>query len=183
MYVLRRHLAACATALLFLAPFQALAAGWVETRVTAHAATVDVERNGTATVSQELGLRLRGGPLSEVTLAGADGDAEPLPDATVICTDDQKFGTVPLSVERQPDNSLKLTVEREKGLRTGSYVFRFNYRTNLAKRELIRRTGAHVELRWVSPRFEDGLDSARVTFRIPEASVAPMLPDLSVASG
>ena len=52
MYVLRRHLAALASAALLLAaiPAQA-AAGWVETRVTAHAATVDVERNGTATVT------------------------------------------------------------------------------------------------------------------------------------
>jgi hypothetical protein len=177
MYVLRRHLAALAAAALLLATIPARAVpGWVETRVTAHAATVDVERNGTATVTQELGVRLRGGPLAELPVAGVDSDAEPLPDATVICTDDQKFGTVPLSVAREPDGSLKLTVERERGLRTGSYVFRFSYRTQLAKRDLIRRVGSHVELRWVGPRFDDGLDSARVTFRIPEANVAPMLP-------
>jgi len=177
MYVLRRHLAALAAAALLLAAIPAQAVpGWVETRVTAHAATVDVERNGTATVTQELGVRLRGGPLAELPVAGVDSDAEPLPDATVICTDDQKFGTVPLSVAREPDGSLKLTVERERGLRTGSYVFRFSYRTQLAKRDLIRRVGSHVELRWVGPRFDDGLDSARVTFRIPEANVAPMLP-------
>jgi hypothetical protein len=184
MYVLRRHLAALAALVLFLAaiPSQA-AAGWVETRVTGHSATVDVERNGTATVTQELGIRLRGGPLAELPLAGVDSDAEPLPDATVICTDDQKFGTVPLSVTREPDGSLKLTVERERGLRTGSYVFRFSYRTQLAKRELIRRVGNHVELRWVGPRFEDGLDSAKVTFRIPEANVAPVLPSPGSSSG
>jgi hypothetical protein len=177
MYVLRRHLAALAAAALLLAAIPAQAVpGWVETRVTAHAATVDVERNGTATVTQELGVRLRGGPLAELPVAGVDSDAEPLPDATVICTDDKKFGTVPLSVAREPDGSLKLTVERERGLRTGSYVFRFSYRTQLAKRDLIRRVGSHVELRWVGPRFDDGLDSARVTFRIPEANVAPMLP-------
>jgi hypothetical protein len=174
MYVLRRHLAALFAAALLFAAFPARA--WVETRVTAHSAVVDVERNGSATVSQELGVRLRGGPLSELSVAGVDGDAEPLPDATLICTDDPKFGTVPLSVSREPDGSLKLTVERERGLKTGSYVFRFSYRTQLAKRELIRRNGSHVELRWVGPRFEDGLDSARVTFRIPEASVAPVLP-------
>jgi hypothetical protein len=175
MYVSRRHLAALLSLATFLAAFSARAA-WVETRPTAYSATVDVERNGAATVSQELGIRLRGGPLSELSLAGVDSDAEPLPDATVICTDDQKFGTVPLSVTREPDGSLKLTVERERGLRTGSYVFRFSYRTQLQKRDLIRRTGSHVELRWVGPRFEDGLDSARVTFRIPEASAAPVLP-------
>ncbi|HYP91202.1 MAG TPA: hypothetical protein VEQ59_23715, partial [Polyangiaceae bacterium] len=99
------------------------------------------------------------------------------------CTDDQKFGTVPLSVTREADGSLKLTVERERGLRTGSYVFRFSYRTQLLKRELIRRVGSHVELRWVGPRFEDGLDSARVTFRIPEASAAPMLPSPGSSGG
>lgn len=175
MYVRRRHLAALLSLAVLLASFTAQAA-WVETRPTAHSATVDVERNGAATVSHELGIRLRGGPLSELSLAGIDSDAEPLPDATVICTDDQKFGTVPLSVTREADGSLKLIVERERGLRTGSYVFRFSYRTQLLKRELIRRVGSHVELRWVGPRFEDGLDSARVTFRIPEANAAPMLP-------
>jgi hypothetical protein len=182
MYVLRRHLAFLAGLALVFTAFPARAV-WVETRPTAHAATIDLERNGTATVSEELGIRLRGGPLTELTLAGADGDAEPLPDATVICTDDQKFGTVPLSVSREPDGSLKLTVERERGLRTGSYVFRFSYRSDLGKRELIRRVGSHVELRWVGPRFEDGLDSARVTFRIPEASAAPMLPGPGASGG
>lgn len=182
MYVLKRHLAAVLAAVAFSATAPARA-GWVETRPTAHSATVDVERNGSATVTEELGIRLRGGPLSELTLAGVDGDAEPLPDATVICTDDQKFGTVPLSVSREPDGSLKLTVERDKGLRTGSYVFRFSYRTQLLKRDLIRRVGSHVELRWVGPRLDDGLDSARVTFRIPEASAAPMLPSPGASGG
>lgn len=181
MYVLSRHLAPLWSLALLFAAFPAKA--WVETRVTAHSAVVDVERNGTATVVQELGVRLRGGPLSELPVVGVDSDAEPLPDATVICTDDAKFGTVPLTVERQPDGSLKLTVQRERGLRTGSYVFRFSYRTELLKRELIRRSGSHVELRWVGPRFDDGLDSARVTFRIPEASVAPALPGPGSSSG
>jgi hypothetical protein len=150
MYVLRRHFAALAGLALLFAAFPArAAAGWLETRVSGHSAIVDVERNGTATVTQELGVRVRGGPLAELPLAGVDGDAEPLPDATVICTDDAKFGTVPLSVTREPDGSLKLTVERERGLRTGSYVFRFSYRTQLLQRGLIRRVGAHIELRWV----------------------------------
>ncbi len=181
MYVLRRHLLQLLGFALFLAAFPAKA--WVETRVTGHSAVVDVERNGTATVSQELGIRLRGGPFSELVIAGVDSDAEPLPDATVICTDDAKFGTVPLTVERQPDGSLKLTVTRERGLRTGSYVFRFSYHTELLKRELVRRVGTHVELRWVGPRFEDGLDSARVLFRIPEAGVAPALPNPGSSGG
>src|SRR5687768_9498247 len=107
MYVFRRHLVALLSLALLLAPFSASAA-WVETRVTAHSAVVDVERNGTATVAHELGIRLRGGPLSELAVAGVDGDAEPLPDATLICTDDPAFGVVPLLVERQPDSSLKL---------------------------------------------------------------------------
>ena len=171
MYVLRRHLAAFAAlagaAVLFAALPTRAAPGWVETRVTGHAATVDVERNGTATVTQELGIRLRGGPLAELPLAGVDSDAEPLPDATVICTDDQKFGTVPLTATREPDGTLKLTVERDRGLRTlarTSFASKLSH-AQLAKRELIRRVGSHVELRWVeAPRFDDGLDSARVTF-------------------
>lgn len=181
MYVFRRHLAALLAAALLFAAFPARA--WVETRVSAHSAVVDVERNGSATVTHELGIRLRGGPLSELSLAGIDSDAEPLPDATVICTDDPKFGTVPLTVERQADGALKLTVERERGLRTGWYVFRFSYRTQLLKRELIRRVGSHVELRWIGPRFDDGIDSARVTFRTPEANAAPLLPGPGATTG
>lgn len=183
MYVSRRHLGLLLGLATLSGAIPARAAGWLESRVTAHSATVDVERNGTATVSEELGVRVRGGPMAELGLAGVDSDAEPLPDATVICTDDSKFGTVPLSVTREADGSLKLTVERERGLRTGSYVFRFSYRTGLLQRELIRRSGSHVELRWVGPRFEDGLDSARVTFRIPEAGVAPMLPTPGASTG
>ena len=160
MYVLRRHLAYLIGAALVFAAFPARA-GWVETRVTAHSVVIDVERNGTATISHEVGVRLRGGPLSELQVAGVDGDAEPLPDASLICTDDAKFGVVPLTVERQPDGSLKLTAMRERGLRTGSYVFRFSYRTELLKRELIRRIGSHVELRWVGPRRPAGNLSRR----------------------
>ncbi len=181
MYVLRRHLAACLACALLFAAFPARA--WVETRVSGHSAVVDAERNGAATVTHELGIRLRGGPLSELPISGVDSDAEPLPDATLICTDDPKFGTVPLTVERQPDGSLKLRVERERGLRTGSYVFRFAYRTRLLDRGLIRRLGSHVELRWIGPRFDDGIDSARVTFRTPEASAAPRLPAPGASPG
>ncbi len=181
MYATRRHLAALLSAALLLAAFPAHA--WVETRITAHAAVVDVEPNGSATVTHEVGLRLRGGPLKELQIQGVDGDAEPISDATVICTDDPKFGTVPLTVERREDGSLQLAIEREKGLRTGSYVFRFGYRSQFLKRELIRRVGSRVELHWVGPRFEDGLDSARVTFRIPEANVPPSLPDADAAGG
>jgi hypothetical protein len=73
MYVLRRHLAAVLALAALLVAARPARAGWVETRPTAHAAIVDVERNGTAIVTEELGIRLRGGPLSELTVAGVDG--------------------------------------------------------------------------------------------------------------
>jgi hypothetical protein len=182
MYAPHPGVAALLSALLLF--FTALPArAWVETRVTAHSAVLDAERNGTATLSHELGVRVRGGPLQEFSISGLDGDLEPIPGASLIAPDDAGFGTVPLELERLHDGTLRLSIEREKGLRTGNYVFRFAYRTNLRERHQLRRVGSTLELSWVGPRFGDGLDSARVIFRIPSAEDAPALPDPKQGGG
>ncbi|MCA9593454.1 MAG: hypothetical protein KC776_09095 [Myxococcales bacterium] len=151
---------------------------WVETSIRSHVVTLDVEPSGAATVSHELILRVRGGPLPGIEIEGVDADALPQPNATVseVDGDGSSKPPTPLLLERREDGTLRIDVDAKKGLRRGTYLFRFAYRTNLADRDLIHRNGAYVDVRWVGPRLEDGVDSARVIFRLPPAEIAPRLP-------
>ncbi len=148
---------------------------WVETQIRAYGATVDVDHDGGAVVTSELVMSVRGGPLKRIEVPGVDSDAEPLPDATVTPTV-QGAASLPLLVERRDDGVLLLEVDHEKGIRSGRYAFAYRYRTALRDRGLIQRRGPDAELRWQSPRFEQGIDAMRVVFRVPPMGTAPSLP-------
>jgi hypothetical protein len=104
-----------------------------------------------------------------------DTDAEPLPDSTVTRAQSGGSGGSPwpLLVGKQDDGTLTLRVDDAKGLPHGVYLFKFRYRTNLAKRNMIMPHGAVLGVRWVGPRLPDGLDAAQVIFRLPPAPTAP----------
>ena len=157
-----------------IASWAAPAAAWIELNPKGLLSTVDVEKDGHATVSHELTLELRGGPLKELAFGTADPDAELLPDATV--TRVPAGLPLPLIVERHADGSLGLEVDLPKGLRGGTYLFKVRYRTNLAGRGLLRARGSAVEIGWVGPRLDAGLDGARALFRLPPSDEAPRLP-------
>lgn len=150
------------------------AAAWIELDPKGLLSTVDVAKDGHATVSHELTLELHGGPLKHLELGTADVDAEVLPDASV--TRVSNGVSTPLLVERHADGSLGLEVDLPKGLRGGTYLFKVRYRTDLAGRGLVRRRGGAVELGWVGPKLEAGLDGARAIFRLPPSDTAPRLP-------
>lgn len=135
--------------------------------------TVELDRDGSATVSHELLLEVRGGPLKKLELATADSNAELLPDATV--TKASTGLVLPLVVERGADGLLTLEVDHERGLRSGTYTFVVRYRTALSSKMLIRREHS-VELAWTGPRLDSGVDGMRTLFRVPSAEVAPRLP-------
>lgn len=184
MCVLGRHITTlCAVAGFALISGRAQA--WVETEVRSHLATVDVDRAGRAVVSEDLTLAVRGGPLPGFELGGVDLDAETLPNATVSSVPGSKaqLAETPLLLDKRDDGTLRIEIDRDKGLRTGVYLFHFQYRTDLLKRDLIRREGNEVEVRWVGPRFTEGIDSARVLFRLPAGPTPPALPDGSVSAG
>jgi hypothetical protein len=150
------------------------AAAWIELNPKGLLSTLDVEKDGHATVSHELTLDVRGGPLKQLELGTSDPDAEILPDATV--TRLPGGVPIPLIVERHADGSLGLEIDQPKGLRSGSYSFKVRYRTNLVARDLVRRRAQSIEIGWVGPRLEAGLDGARALFRLPPTEVAPRLP-------
>src|SRR6188768_41904 len=184
MYDFRRHITTlCAVATLALISGRAQA--WVESEVRSHVATVDVDRAGKALVTEDLTLAVRGGPLPGFELSGVDLDAEPLPGASVssVASSKAQLPATPLLLDKRDDGTLRIEVDREKGLRTGVYSFHFQYRTDLLKRDLIRRDGNQVEVRWVGPRFEQGIDSARVVFRLPAGPTPPALPDVNGSAG
>lgn len=184
MYALRRHV--CAAALFLVAALSpAWARAWIETATQSHSVTLDIERDGSATVTHEIVIRVKGGPLTSIDLDGVDADAVPLPDATVTVADAGPTGTqpIPLLLEKREDGTLRAEVDHSKGVSRGKYVFRLSYRTRLAERKLIRQQGSQVELRWVAPRAADGVDSAKVVFRLPPGATAPRLPEADEESG
>src|SRR5450432_2212333 len=184
MYDFRRHITTlCAAA--GLALISGSAHAWVESEVRSQIATVDVDRAGLAVVTEDLTLGVRGGPLPGFELSGVDLDAEPLPDATVSSVSGTKANVpvTPLLLDKRDDGTLRIEIDRAKGLRTGVYLVHFQYRTNLLKRDLIRREGSEVEVRWIGPRFTQGIDSARVVFRLPAGPTPPTLPDANASTG
>lgn len=156
------------------------AQAWVETAIVSDAVTLDVEAQGQATVSHDLVMRLRGGPLKGTELQGVDFDATPLDGATVTKVGDAKAETKPLLLSRGDDDTLRVEVDDEKGLRSGTYSFKFKYRTDLRQNSRIVLRGSWAELAWVGPRYAVGLDVAKVTFRLPYAPTAPRLPEIDV---
>ncbi len=172
-----RHLLTWALALAGLvlaSPAQA----WVEKTVESDVVTLDVARDGTAVVAHEIVMKVRGGPLKGFDLAGVDSDAKPMSDASVSPAESGQGGAtpIPLLLDKRDDDSLRVEVDNDKGLRRGSYLFKLGYRTNLLARHLIEPRGARVHITWVGPRFDDGINSASVLFRLPRAENAPRLP-------
>jgi hypothetical protein len=150
------------------------AAAWVEQNPKSLLSLVEVEKDGSATISHELVLELRGGPLKSIDLVTADADAEVLPDATV--TRAAGGPPIPLLVERRADGSLGLEVDLPKGLRSGTWLFKVRYRTNLLAGGRLKQRAGGLELAWVGPRLESGVDGVRAIFRLPASNNPPRLP-------
>jgi hypothetical protein len=150
------------------------AAAWIEQNPKGLLSVVEIEADGHATVSHELVLEVRGGPLKSLELGTSDLDAEILPDASV--TRAAGGVPIPLLVERHADGSLGLEVDQPKGLRGGTWLFKVRYRTNLAERDRLRIRGGAVEIGWVGPRLDAGVDGVRAIFRLPPSDTAPRLP-------
>jgi hypothetical protein len=179
MHFLQRPLLVGLTGLACVCPSR-LALGWIETSVLSDAVTVEVDQSGQAVVSHDLWMKIRGGPLKGTELDGVDSDAEPLPDALVarVTASSASEQTKPLLLSRGDDDSLHIEVEDNVGLRNGTYAFRFRYRTDLRHKSRIGIRGSWAELAWVGPRYREGLDVAKVTFRLPYAPTAPRLPEI-----
>jgi hypothetical protein len=171
---LRASLSLSALLGVFAAPSTAQA--WIDKTFESDTVTLDIERDGSAVVAHEILLGIRGSPLPEVVLEPVDADAEPLPEATATLA---KSGTaagwpIPLSVTRD-GTRLRLHVLEGKGLRGGKFQIRFRYRTSLASSGRLHPGHASTEVDWSGIGFPDGIDAAKVVFRLPRGAIPPRL--------
>ncbi|MBN1607063.1 MAG: hypothetical protein JW940_10555 [Polyangiaceae bacterium] len=176
MYVSWRQVAAIGLGLGLYAHAPA-ASAWVDASIQSDVITLDLVRDGTATVTHEVMLRVRGGPLHSLTLQGVDADAEPEPGATIgpALGSGESQRTSALLLSRGDDGSLRVELDDERGVKRGSYLLRFAYRTHSLQRDMQLVDGTSALLRWVGPRFGTGMDLAKVIFRLPSAPAEPRL--------
>jgi hypothetical protein len=158
-----------------LRPSPALAVG--EPRVTSSTTSIELGRDGVASVHHLLVVEMRGAPLKGLTLRGVDADAEPLPDATVTPLDEATASSRAVEL-RVVDGQLEMALPlRQGGLRGARFLVRLGYRTHLLEHGALRTLpeGARSLLRWVGPRFDDGVDSVTLLLKTPSAELAPEL--------
>lgn len=167
----------CWLAFSILLLWPSAAEAWVETMVFGHHARVEVERDGHAIVRHELLIKLRGGPMKVLEVGGIGTGIEPIPDAMVRRAQEGSSGAWPLSLAVMEDGGLRLNISADQGIRGGSYLFEFAYHTSLLDAQQVRFLKEGVELSFVGPRLTTGVDSAKVTFVVPRASLAPQVSD------
>jgi hypothetical protein len=160
-----------------LSPSAAGARGWVEKTVTSDSVTMDVERDGSAVVAHEILYGIRGGPLPELSFAPVDADAEVQEDATATLAKSGSAAGFPIPLVATVDGvRLVLKVQVGKGLRSGTYLVRFRYKTNFAGTPHIQPAESGTLVEWTGPSFSDGIDSERTVFRFPDAPTPPRAP-------
>lgn len=156
----------------FLAP--SVSSAWVETRVLAQETRVDIDRTGPAIVTQELLLKVRGGPVRHFDVEGVGLEITPRSDATIRSALQGSSSQWPIGVEALEDGTFRLKFGGERGLRGGSYLLRFSYEWPLELHRSVE-TGDRVKVAFVGPRIGNGIDSAKLTFSVPKGSVPPTL--------
>src|SRR5277367_499496 len=183
----RAALFAVAVALpVLVAPVRS-ALAWVDVRVEADDVRVAVEKSGEARVEHKITVKIAGGPLRSLDLRGVDADAAPDPEGYIVPQREAVRGSLasavpavgerlPLETRPRPDGSPPLTVlrvrfDRDHGLTRGVYVLFVRYATHLAAR--VPPGDALVRVAWRGPVWEDGFDSARVTFDLPAGPTEP----------
>lgn len=153
------------------------ARGWVERTVASDSVTVDLDRAGSALVTHEILLAIRGGPMKEFSVEPIDADAEMQAEATATLAKSGQAAGLPLPLSVVKDGT-KITLRPlvGKGLRGGRYSVRFAYRTDLAAAGRVATRVGRTVVEWSGPSFPDGIDSVRVVFRVPRGSTPPRLP-------
>ena len=139
--------------------------------------TVEVQPNGSAKVSHEWLVRVRGGPLKSWTIDGVDEDAVLTGDATITRASSGRIAGVPIPLEGEKnERSIHYSLTHKKGVRTGSYLIRFSYLTDLLAQGAIRAAGPSSDIEWQTPLYPDGIDSLQVNFVFQRGAIPPRMP-------
>ena len=156
------------------------AAAWAEMRLIADDVQVDLDRSGSAVVHHRIRMRIVGGPLRSFDLVGVPKDATPLEDGTVTSAQLEGVVGAPMALEvaARPEGGLRVGIASPRGLSRGIFLFHVRYRRNLLAAGEIRRDGAMLRVRFVSPGWSEGRDNARCTFVLPIGPTEPRPPTL-----
>lgn len=156
-----------------LATWSTNARAWLETQVRSSNIRIEVQDGGKALVQHEMMLKVRGGPLRNLSIDGVDRDAEVVGSPTLVRARSGKAAGLPMQlVSQRVGQRLNLELTYRRGVRGGTYLVRFAYRTDL-RRAIVKNDGELAELRWKSPAYSDGIDSLRVAFSMPESGRRP----------
>ena len=167
------------------------ARAWVDVNVEGDDVRLTIAPSGQVRVEHRITLKIAGGPLRSIDLRGVDRDAVPDADGYVVpqreAQQSSLASAIPIATELMaPANKLeddgtpalsvlKIRFQNDKGLGRGVYVILVRYTSSLASR--ITLDGAMARVSWRGPVWDDGLDSARVTFDFPAAPNEPRLDD------
>jgi hypothetical protein len=152
------------------------ASAWSERSVQSSTVWLTLERDGSARVEHQLVVDIRGERLKAFSVAGVDRDAVPLPDASLVRTDGSRATSSPLALGLEVAADVAtLRVPLKQGMSGRTFNLRFGYRTELYERGLLRRLpgGERIELSWLGPRFDNGVDSATLIVRAPTGTLPP----------
>jgi hypothetical protein len=178
-----------ACVVLLCAPRSARA--WVDVNVEGDDVRLTIAPSGQVRVEHRITLKIAGGPLRAIDLRGVDRDAVPEADGYVVPQREAQANSlasaIPIATELMPPGNkpeddgspalpvLKIRFQNDRGLGRGVYVILVRYTSSLASR--ITLDGAMARVSWRGPVWDDGLDSARVTFDFPAAPNEPRLDD------
>ena len=161
------------------------ALAWVDVNVESDDVRISLDKSSDARVEHKITLKIAGGPLRSFDIRGVDPDATPELDAYVVPQKEAARSSLasaeavvaerlPPDTKPRPDGStapIVLRVRFDHGLGRGVYVLLVRYTTRFAGH--VSADGPLARVAWRGPVWDDGFDSARVTFELPAAPNEP----------
>jgi hypothetical protein len=159
------------------------AVAWGDASLSRDDAMVEIGREGVATVTHVLSLRVSGKKFRAFVIDGVDDGAE-APEGPEAASGRDGPGWL-VDIEGSKGEKLSGLVEPTKetrklrvrlgdaGLARGDWTVRLRYRVDFAKQHLFARDDSTVHFSWQGPHWPDGFDGGKVTFVLPAGVVEP----------
>ncbi|HJK89766.1 MAG TPA: hypothetical protein RMH26_03430, partial [Polyangiaceae bacterium LLY-WYZ-15_(1-7)] len=144
---------------------------WTDAQVRTVKAEVRVDAAARAEVQLAVEVRVRGGWLEGLEVAGLDPE---------LALDEESLRFVSVQGERfrprvrvREGGRVQLRFERREAPRRGTYEVRFRYRSDLAPMARPTEDGERVRVEWTLPGWEAGLDGVELTLDVPGDAAFP----------
>lgn len=145
---------------------------WADAHVETASATVDVDTEGAAHVALELAVRVRGGWMEGLEVAGLDPDLvldEEAP-PTWFSEEGERFDP---RVKVRDGGRITFSFRRRTSPRRGRYRVTLAYRTSLVGRAIEPAGDGKIRVSWTLPGWRTGLDGVRISLRTPGDAAQP----------